>query len=71
MFRNTMKTTVLLAGLGGLIVAVAGVLGGGSTGALLIGLALALVMVGGSYWFSDKLAVEVVRRRGDRGAPVA
>jgi heat shock protein HtpX len=58
MFKNTMKTTVLLAGFGGLIVAVAGVLGGGSTGALLIGLALALVMVGGSYWFSDKLALK-------------
>jgi heat shock protein HtpX len=57
MFKNTMKTTVLLASLGGLIVAVAGVLGGGSSGALMIGLVLALVMVGGSYWFSDKLAL--------------
>jgi heat shock protein HtpX len=57
MLKNTMKTTVLLAGLGGLIVAVAGLLGGGSTAALMIGLALALVMVGGSYWFSDKLAL--------------
>jgi heat shock protein HtpX len=52
-----MKTGVLLAGLGGLIVAVAGLLGGGSTGALTIGLVLAFVMVGGSYWFSDKLAL--------------
>jgi heat shock protein HtpX len=58
MFRNTMKTTVLLAGLGGLIVAVAGLLGGGSAGSLLIGLVIALVMVGGSYWFSDKLALK-------------
>jgi heat shock protein HtpX len=57
MFKNTMKTTVLLAGLGGLIVAVAGILGGGSTGSLLIGVVIALVMVGGSYWFSDKLAL--------------
>jgi heat shock protein HtpX len=57
MFRNTMKTTVLLAGLGGLIVAVAGILGGGSAGSLLFGLVIALVMVGGSYWFSDKLAL--------------
>ena len=61
MFKNTMKTTVLLAGLGGLIVAVAGLLGGGSTGALMIGLLLALVMVGGSYWFSDKLALRSAR----------
>jgi heat shock protein HtpX len=58
MFANTMKTAVLLAGLGGLIVAVAGILGGGSAGSLLIGLVIALVMVGGSYWFSDKLALK-------------
>jgi heat shock protein HtpX len=57
MFKNTMKTGVLLAGLGGLIVAVAGLLGGGSTASLTIGLGLAFVMVGGSYWFSDKLAL--------------
>ena len=58
MFKNTLKTGVLLAGLGGLIVAVAGILGGGSSGSLVIGLVLALVMVGGSYWFSDKLALK-------------
>jgi len=57
MFKNTMKTTVLLAGLGGLIVAVAGLIGGGSVGAFTIGVVIALVMVGGSYWFSDKLAL--------------
>jgi heat shock protein HtpX len=57
MFKNTMKTAVLLAALGGLIVAVAGLLGGGSTTALTIGLVIALVTVGGSYWFSDKLAL--------------
>ena len=57
MFKNTAKTAVLLAALGGLIVAVAGVIGGGSTGALTIGLGIAFVMVGGSYWFSDKLAL--------------
>jgi heat shock protein HtpX len=53
-----MKTGVLLAALGGLIVVVAGVLGGGSSTALVIGLVLALLMVGGSYWFSDKLALK-------------
>jgi heat shock protein HtpX len=57
MFKNTMKTGVLLAGMGGLIVAVAGILGGGSSTSLTIGVVLALVMVGGSYWFSDKLAL--------------
>lgn len=56
-----MKTTVLLAGLGGLIVAVAGVLGGGSSSAVMVGLVLALAMVGGSYWFSDKLALSAAR----------
>ena len=63
MFKNTVKTGVLLAGMGGLIVAVAGILGGGSSGALVIGLVLALVMVGGSYWFSDKLALKSAKAR--------
>ena len=63
MFKNTMKTTVLLAAMGGLIVAVAGLLGGGSTTSLTIGLGLALVMVGGSYWFSDKLALASARAK--------
>lgn len=61
MFKNTMKTTVLLAALGGLIVGVATLLGGGSSSAVMIGLVLALVMVGGSYWFSDKLALSSAR----------
>lgn len=56
MFKNTLKTFVLLAGLGGLFMAV-GSLIGGSTG-LTIGLVLGLVFVGGSYWFSDTLAVK-------------
>jgi heat shock protein HtpX len=57
MFKNTAKTTILLAAMGGLIVGVASLLGGGSSGAVMIGLVLAIVMVGGSYWFSDKLAL--------------
>ena len=61
MIRNTMKTTILLASLGGLIVTVAGVLGGGSTTALVIGLVVALVTVGSSYWFSDRLALRSAR----------
>ena len=61
MFKNTMKTGVLLASLGGLIVAVAGLLGGGSATSLTIGLAIALVMVGGSYWFSASLALRSAR----------
>lgn len=58
MFKNSMKTAVLLAGLGGLIVGIASLLGGGSSSAVMIGLVIALVMVGGSYWFSDKLALK-------------
>jgi heat shock protein HtpX len=71
MFKNTMKTTVLLAGLGGLIVAVATLLGGGSSTAVLIGLAIALVTVGASYWFSDKLALRSARAQvvGEAEAP--
>ncbi len=59
MFKNTLKTTVLLAGLGGLAVAVGGLLGG-STG-LIIGLLIGLGIVGFSYWQSDKLALRAAR----------
>ncbi len=58
MFKNSLKTAVLLAALGGLIVAIASLLGGGSSSAVMFGLVIALVMVGGSYWFSDKLALK-------------
>jgi heat shock protein HtpX len=52
---NTAKTFTLLAAMGGLIIVAGGALGG--TGGLVIGLGIGLVMVGGSYWFSDKLAI--------------
>ena len=58
MFKNTFKTTILLSSMGGLIVGIAGLLGGGSSSSVMIGLMLALVMVGGSYWFSDSLALK-------------
>src|SRR5438445_12792072 len=54
MFRNSIKTFVLLAFLGALFMGVGSFFG---QGGLIIGLALGLVFVGGSYWFSDKLAV--------------
>ena len=63
MFKNTAKTAILLAALGGLIVTIAGVLGGGSSTSLTIGLLFAFLMVGGSYWFSDKLALRAANAR--------
>ncbi len=54
MFRNTMKTAAVLAGFGVLFLVVGSFFG---TQGLVIGLILGLVFVGGSYWFSDKLAV--------------
>jgi heat shock protein HtpX len=61
MSRNTMKTFVLLALLGGLFVLVGGLIAP-RTGSL-IGLGLGLVMVGGSYWFSARLAVRAAGAR--------
>ena len=52
--RNTVKTAVLLALLGALFLGIGSFFG---TGGLVIGLIVGLVFVGGSYWFSDKLAV--------------
>jgi len=54
MFKNTMKTAVLLAAMGALIMGIGSFWG---TGGLVIGLVIGLVFVGGSYWFSDKLAI--------------
>jgi len=59
MHKNTVKTFVLLAGIGGLLVAVGRVVGG-NTGAVL-GLLLGVGIVGFSYWNSDKLAIRAAR----------
>lgn len=58
MFRNTVKTTLLLAGLGGLLVAIGSLFG--TIGAV-IGAVLGLAIVGGSYWKSDALAIRAAR----------
>ncbi len=61
MSKNTIKTYVLLAALGGLLILGGEMLWGG-TGAF-IGLAIGLVFVGGSYWFSDKIAIAASRAK--------
>ncbi len=53
-FKNNAKTFILLAALGGLLMGIGSFFG---TGGLIIGLGIGLVLVGGSYWFSDKIAV--------------
>ncbi|MGZ8751682.1 MAG: zinc metalloprotease HtpX [Acidimicrobiia bacterium] len=55
MSKNTIKTFALLAGFGALIMVIGSFFG--EVG-LLIGFGIALAFVGGSYWFSDKLAVK-------------
>jgi len=59
--RNTFKTFVFLAALGGLFVIIGGVLGG--TGGMIIALLFAVVLNMGTYWFSDKIVVKMTRSR--------
>ena len=54
---NTMKTTLFLALLTGLFVAVGGLLGGESGMVMAFGLALVMNFV--SYWFSDKIVLKM------------
>jgi heat shock protein HtpX len=55
MSKNTIKTYTLLAALGGLLMMIGSFFG---RGGLFLGLILGLAFVGGSYWFSDKLAIK-------------
>ncbi|HKH26060.1 MAG TPA: zinc metalloprotease HtpX [Acidimicrobiia bacterium] len=59
-FTNTFKTFVLLAFLGALFMGIGAIFG---TGGLVIGAVLALLFVGGMYWFSDKIAVAAARAK--------
>ena len=63
MNRNVFKTYVLLAALGGFLVLMGGVFRG--AGGASIGLGIGILFVGGSYWFSDKMAI-----RASRAQPV-
>jgi heat shock protein HtpX len=58
MNTNTWKTAALLALIGALFLGIGSLFG---QGGLVIGLVLGLVFVGGSYWFSDTLAVKAAR----------
>ena len=61
MSKNSIKTYVLMAALGGFLVLIGGVLFKGAGAA--IGLAIGLVFVGGSYWFSDRIAIAASRAK--------
>ena len=55
---NGVRTAVLLAGLGGLLVLAGAQFGHGGAA---VGLLLGLAAVGGSYWYSDRLALMAAR----------
>lgn len=61
MNKNTFKTYVLMAALGGLLVLIGGAIYRGAGAA--IGLGIGLLFVGGSYWFSDRIAIAAARAK--------
>ena len=58
---NFVKTTILLATLTGLLVAIGGLIGG--TGGMIFALIFAGVMNFTAYWFSDKMALRMAGAR--------
>jgi heat shock protein HtpX len=58
-FVNNLKTAVILAALGAVFIVGGGLLDG-RTG-LFVGLVLGLALTGGSYWFSDSIAIRAAR----------
>ncbi len=59
-FTNTFKTFILLAFLGAVFIGIGAIFG---TGGLIIGAVLGLLFVGGTFWFSDKIAVAAARAK--------
>ena len=59
--KNTFKTAALLALLGALFIVLGAAIGGQQ--GMVIGLIIGLAMAGGSYWFSDKLAIMTARAK--------
>ena len=57
----TLRTTILLASLSGLLIVIGALIGGPSTAALFLGIALLINL--GSYFFSDKLALGMSRAK--------
>ena len=60
-FGATIRTTILLASLSGLLVVIGALIGGPSTAALFLGFALLINL--GSYFFSDKMALAMSRAK--------
>ena len=60
-FGATLRTTILLASLSGLLVVIGALIGGPSTAAIFLGIALLFNL--GSYFFSDKLALAMSRAK--------
>src|SRR5512135_2320332 len=65
--RNTMKTVVFMAALGGLLVLSGNVIGGytalGRSGGMVIFLFIAVAMNFASYWWSDKIVLKATNSR--------
>jgi heat shock protein HtpX len=57
----TLRTTILLASLTGLLVVIGALIGGAQTALIFLGIALVLNL--GMYWFSDRLALGMARAK--------